>query len=295
MSKSVIIGVDGSARSADAIALGALLEPVMGSPRMLYAHPFGDLQGLLGEDEYEQLVREVAENSARQARGQFLSDGAPHLTLVADRSPASALQAAAENQDVAAIIVGSSHRGTVGRVLPGGVAQRLLSGAPCPVAVAPAGFAARQPLGLATIGVGFDGSPEGDEALRTATALARANRGPLAVIAVHERLAFGHIPIAVTRAAVSVNEQLKTELADRLGGAVADTGLGEAVTAHLHEGDPASVLVAESADLGLLVVGSRGYGPVGSVLLGSVATKLMREASCPVMIVPRSKSGHAAA
>ncbi|MBJ7348576.1 MAG: universal stress protein, partial [Thermoleophilaceae bacterium] len=38
----------------------------------------------------------------------------------------------------------------------------------------------------------------------------------------------------------------------------------------------------------LLVVGSRGYGPVNTVLLGTVTGKLMRQAPCPVMAVPRS-------
>jgi nucleotide-binding universal stress UspA family protein len=37
---------------------------------------------------------------------------------------------------------------------------------------------------------------------------------------------------------------------------------------------------------GLLVLGSRGYGPVGAVLLGSVSNALVRTASCPVVLVP---------
>lgn len=287
VSESLLIGVDGSARSGDAIALGALLAPIMGAPTMLYAHPYGELQSLLGEGEYEQLVRDVAETTASQAQGQFSSDESPSLTLVADRSPASALQKAAEKQNAAAIVVGSSHRGAVGRVFPGGIAQRLLSGAPCPVAVAPAGFASREPSNLGTIAIGFDGSSEAREALRVASGLAKINRGPLVVIAVHNRLAFGNVPVVVSHATVSLNQKLKSELAGDLEKAASEAGLGDDITTHLYEGDPATVLAAESASIGLLVVGSRGYGPVGSVLLGSVGTTLMKEASSPVMIVPR--------
>ena len=38
----------------------------------------------------------------------------------------------------------------------------------------------------------------------------------------------------------------------------------------------------------LLVVGSRGYGPLRRVLLGSVSSELMHSAPCPVMVVPRT-------
>ena len=37
----------------------------------------------------------------------------------------------------------------------------------------------------------------------------------------------------------------------------------------------------------LLVCGSRGYGPVRRVLLGTVSAALLRQASVPVLVVPR--------
>ena len=37
----------------------------------------------------------------------------------------------------------------------------------------------------------------------------------------------------------------------------------------------------------LLVVGSRGYGPLRRVLLGSVSTELVRSAPCPLIVTPR--------
>jgi nucleotide-binding universal stress UspA family protein len=57
--------------------------------------------------------------------------------------------------------------------------------------------------------------------------------------------------------------------------------------ARLLDGDPAEALVAESEALDLLVAGSRGYGPVRSVLLGSVSRALVRGAACPVVVSPR--------
>jgi nucleotide-binding universal stress UspA family protein len=51
-------------------------------------------------------------------------------------------------------------------------------------------------------------------------------------------------------------------------------------------GDPADTLALQSADLDLLVTGSRGYGPVGAVLLGGTTHRLVTSAACPVLVVP---------
>jgi nucleotide-binding universal stress UspA family protein len=53
------------------------------------------------------------------------------------------------------------------------------------------------------------------------------------------------------------------------------------------EAGPALVAWANRSDVDLMVVGSRGYGPIRRVLLGSVTLKLMSEAPCPVLVVPR--------
>ena len=52
-------------------------------------------------------------------------------------------------------------------------------------------------------------------------------------------------------------------------------------------GDPVRELAAQSGSADLMVVGSRGYGPLRAVLLGSVSGRLVREAACPVIVVPR--------
>jgi nucleotide-binding universal stress UspA family protein len=55
----------------------------------------------------------------------------------------------------------------------------------------------------------------------------------------------------------------------------------------LARGEPAEVLLEQSRQLDLLVAGSRGYGPLGAVLLGSTTRELMHGSGCPAIIVPR--------
>jgi nucleotide-binding universal stress UspA family protein len=68
---------------------------------------------------------------------------------------------------------------------------------------------------------------------------------------------------------------------------VTELDSGVPVEAETLVGDPAGILRDFSEGLDLLVVGSRGYGPLRAVLLGSVSRRLMTEAHCPVIVVPR--------
>ena len=50
-------------------------------------------------------------------------------------------------------------------------------------------------------------------------------------------------------------------------------------------GDPRQVLLEAAADAHLLVVGTRGLGPVRHLLLGSVSSAMVKHATCPVVVV----------
>ena len=59
------------------------------------------------------------------------------------------------------------------------------------------------------------------------------------------------------------------------------------VEPHAGHGEPAEELALYSRSVDLLVIGSRGYGPIGRVVHGSTAEKLARTARCPLLVLTR--------
>jgi nucleotide-binding universal stress UspA family protein len=286
----LVVGVDGSERSRDALALAARLSDGGQNVLLVHVHPFGGLSRLVPDGEYEALVREVSESTLAGLPDTLGLDARPELRLVSGASPAAGVQAVAEEVGASLIVVGSSHRSGLGRVFAGSVAESMLTGASVAVAIAPHGYADRK-TDLVTIGCGFDGSPESHEALAWAAALARRRRARLRALAVHARLAFGGVSTIGALGLESANDALRRALDERLRDALASLADGLDAGARLLNGDPAVELATASADLDLLAVGSRGYGPVRRVLLGSVSRELVRSAACPVVVLPRATAG----
>lgn len=161
------------------------------------------------------------------------------------------------------------------------------------VAVAPAGRAASG-QGIQSVGCGFDGSPESHRALAWAAELARTASAWLRVLSVYERVPAVSIADGRGLATASVNDVLHRQCEEDLARAVSalcpDIGASET----LLSGDARELLARESSDVDLLVVGSRAYGPLRAVLLGSVSSALVRSAGSPLVVVPRGASARTA-
>jgi len=285
----LIVGVDGSGQSADALALALTLSEARGARLWpVFVHPYGPLSRTLSESRYEGLVNELADSVHAQLKALELAPGERTLQIVTDRSPAAGLQRIAEQEAAALIVVGGSRRSRVGRVLPGGSAERLLAGAPCPVAIAPKGYADAR-AELASVGTAFDGSEESRAALGWAAGLARSVHARLCLVGVHVPLPPVTLEDGSGVQLTAANERLRDELREQL--AEAEAGVGEVemeVASTLLDGNAAGQLAQASERLDLLVVGSRGYGPLGAVVLGSVSNALVRTARCPLVVLPRS-------
>ena len=283
----ILIGVDGSERSEDAVAFGRSLARAADAPVILaMARRSEPLRP--GAEEHEASLREDAERTL--ARLAAALDGVRDLELlplVANTSPAHALQAIAEEEQAGIIVVGSSHTGRFGRVLPGSTAERLLHGAPCPVAVVPLGYRTRATPAHPVIGCAYRPTEDGSAALGAAEELALALSASLQVMQVIEPLAHvydsAEMPLNLPEINASIyadTERSLTERVARLSARLDSEGT-------VHSGRPADVLIALSETVDLLVIGSRGYGPVKAVLLGGVSGQVIRAAACPVIVVPR--------
>jgi nucleotide-binding universal stress UspA family protein len=287
----VVVGVEGTERSADALALADVLASTLGSSIVIaFVHPYGRLSSLLSGSEYEQLVREVSEKTFPMVRERLRSVSERRMELIAEESPAAGLHALAEREQARVIVIGSSRRSRLGRVFPGGTGERLLSGASAPVAVAPAGHADSN-RSLRTLGCGFDGAPESERALAWAAALARRASAQLRVIAVHQPLPLAGVSLGGGPPTASASQVLRRQLDERVQEAVAALSSDVEASAELTDGYPDQVLRDKSAELDLLVLGSRGYGPLRAVLLGSVSSGLVRSAASPLVVVPRGAEG----
>jgi nucleotide-binding universal stress UspA family protein len=146
---------------------------------------------------------------------------------------------------------------------------------------------------MSGIVVGVDGSEEAQFALEWAMNEAAIRSAPLTVVTVHQ-IAIDHWGLAelhypedepARQRALDAAQQAVDKLSAQLSGAKPPSVDVKAVS-----GIPVEVLIKESRDADLLVVGTRGGG-YEKHALGSVSGKVGHHATCPVVIVPAGKHG----
>jgi nucleotide-binding universal stress UspA family protein len=137
-----------------------------------------------------------------------------------------------------------------------------------------------------TIVVGVDGSPGSRTALKWAAAEAADHGADLTVVNVWEHtlappagsvsVSEHYVPDASQRTADDLVQVIREELGDEPS---------VIVQPRVKQGSPAKMLIEESADADLLVVGTRGHGGFAGLVLGSVSQHVAAYARCPVVVV----------
>ena len=167
-------------------------------------------------------------------------------------------------------------------MLLGDVSRGVLHGAPCPVAVVPHRFRTSHGR-IGTVVVADDGSPEAREAVGFGARL-RDDLGARLVLvrSIGSISVLDSSPLFVDWDKILQDERAEAE-AD-LRAALEELG-GDAEVRVV--GDAGATLVTASEGADLVVVGSRGWGTLKRVALGSTSDRLVHHAACPVVVVPR--------
>jgi len=292
---SIVIGHDGSDSGDDGATLGAQLAHATGeTPIIVAVYPEENPIGAGRVDaEWVAYMRQQAEEVREHARRFLEGRGVQaEYRVVGSSSAAHGLDDIAEAESASMIVVGSSPRGARRRISPGSTGERLLHGAICPVAVAPRGMRERPPdTPVRRIGVAYIDSPEAGEARRVAAELAAATNASLTLYTVVGPRSEVVAPVIGRDAEISFLKSVREGARAALDEALAALPQGVTATAELLEGDVIDELASlDEREIDVLVMGSRGYGPVRRVLLGGVARKLIRRAACPLIVVPRGST-----
>lgn len=264
MRHSIVSGVDGSAESRVAVTVAADLAQEL-DLRLVIAHvaddpptfPYGDLR-----------LTELQRRRGAQTVQRLFDTIAPSLSVVPETrivygNPVDALNMVATDEQAELLVVASRGRSGIAAALSGSVSTRLATESVVPVLVVSDEAGARYVTGYRTDGAvvsGVDGSLQSTRALRLAAHLADLMGRPL-------------LPV---HAAGRPTADLPAEA----GVTPVETGVG----------DPVDVLRSRAVDANahLIVVGSRGRGPLRGALLGSVSASLAASAPAPVLVVPRT-------
>lgn len=283
MYRTIAVGCDGGHRGRGAVSLAHAIASATGA-RLLLVGVY-DTPPLPFPATYAGM-RQRLEHELRAVRDELAPEA--EVRIAVNISPAHALRQLAEAEGADLLVVGSRHRRRLQRLVEGDCAMQVLHGASCAVAVAPDPIAPRAEL--QRIGVGIDDTPEAAMALQTARELARRCDAELWLqVVVDDAVpAWLDIPPAPT-----YSELLDQVISERLRAAreLLDARLSEcagvAADGDIVVGSPAGELILASEKLDLLVLGSRRWGPVWRLALGSTSERVIRRAACPVLVPPR--------
>jgi nucleotide-binding universal stress UspA family protein len=289
----ILVAVDFSDGSNAALDHAALVAERLGANiHVLHVWqlpaPFDSLTNVAeshAKQELELFVKAARERGV-PVRHSFTELGVPSTTIVN----------VATRQKYDLIVLGTHGRTGVAHAVLGSVAERVVRRAPCPVLTVRAPAKPRAPE-LRRVLVPVDYSEGSRRALDYATSLAAAAKAELDVVHVWDRPSYVSEDVVVhgpadTRRSLGelIRENAEQQMEEFLASAF-DAGTPKTSGRPSHRllsGEPASTLIAEleKGAHDLVVIGTHGRTGVKHFLLGSIAEKLVRYSTVPVIAVP---------
>lgn len=161
---------------------------------------------------------------------------------------------------------------------------------------APLTIASPNSEGAPLVVVGVDGSPAASRALLFAVNEARLRKATLRIVSSHDLVTIT-AGYAGAWAPIPFDDGLRVAtqtIADDAAALVAELTVDDPIVVEVQvvDGHPADALLTASADAELLVVGSRGAGPLSRMMMGSTCTEVVHHAHVPVAVVPAREAHH---
>ena len=296
----IAVGVDGYPEGRDASVLAAAIARATSAELMLVAvHP--DPLVVLPRGMDWKGLHDQAAATLREARDS-LAPGA-RIVVETDFSIPRALGRAVRREHRDLLVMGSSRHAPEGHVRIGKRTRQLLCHFESALAVAPRGLHQRPEPRMSRIAVGYDGRPESQAGLRVAQEIAAGFGATLQIRGViDDRIrAFVHPHDSGALPGLGWSsgrgddgsaewEEIVASAEQRLRDELEHAALitGENVVCEVVRGRPADRLLELADEVDLIVIGSRRWGPVARLMLGSTGESLLHDAGCPVLVVPRA-------
>ena len=241
--------------------------------------------------EYAEYAEQLAAKSAKQAQ-EFIDKLADGLEVsyhkVAHRSTSGGLLEAASELEPEVLILGSASDGSLGQVVIGSTADRLLHSSPVPMAISPRGYRGSKAGGLTRITAAYPGTPEALHVVERVAALGERLRVPMRVITFAVRGRTMYPPEVGLRAEDSILDQLAAHARETLAQLKTDGVVGNDVELDVVTGNgwDEALDAADWQDGDLLAIGTSPVGGIARVFLGSRGSKILRHSPVPVLVLP---------
>lgn len=278
MIRSLLVAVDGSDSSMHALREAIVLaraERAAVSVVSVVPGYQGDLR-LLGSTGVLDQIRGRYTAALERARADADVAGVRIKTLLEEGEPAEMILEAAVGADL--VVVGREGRSLLDIVPMGSVASRLLALGDRDILVVPSRFN----LGLERMVLAYDGSRDSRKAAERAFAIAATYGSQLTVVTVHDLPEEG---FALNPEITALMEHEARNIQKPLRDAAREKELLHAEFI-VSLGNPVDEIrdAVVQRNAGLLVMGTRGRGGLGRLLLGSVSERTIGKAACPVWI-----------
>lgn len=277
--QKLVVSVDGSPYSLQAEELAANLAKNFSSKvTLLHVVPhairhqstrYYDLPTKLRE-EIESSFAQKGRGVVSQARAVFDQEGIKTDTILEEfADPAETILQVAREKKSDGLILGNRGTSEVKEFALGGVAEKVVRHAECPVLIV------KKKTPFSKILVAVDGSKLSQKALEHAVQLAKKYGSQITLLNVAQTM----LPQVRADTAKSMGERVVSEAESKVKGIKVDK--------RVELGHPAKTIidVAKKGGYDVIALGSRGLSPVSRFFLGSVSDHVARDSECTVLIV----------